>query len=118
MHKNWWQLAIVGSLVGLVNGFMGGGGGIFVVVALTMYLGLRQKNAHATAILIILPVSIASAIIYIINGNVDWLATLYTTIGVVGGGIFGAWLLKKIDDKWLKFIFSFILLFAGVRMLL
>ncbi len=118
MHKNWWQLVIVGSLVGLVNGFMGGGGGIFVVVALTMYLGLQQKNAHATAILIILPVSIASAIIYIINGNVDWLATLFSTVGVVGGGVLGAWLLKRIDDKWLKFIFSFILLFAGVRMMI
>lgn len=116
MRKNWWQLAAVGSLVGLVNGFMGGGGGIFVVLALTMYLGLNQKNAHATAILIILPVSVASAVIYMVNGNVDWLNTLFATAGVVGGGLLGAWLLKKIDDKWLKFIFSFILILAGVRM--
>ena len=116
MAKNNLKLLAIGSVVGLVNGFMGGGGGIFVVLALTMVVGLAQKNAHATAILIILPVSIASAIIYIIGGNVDWLVTLYATVGVVMGGIFGAFLLKKVDDKWLKFVFSFILIFSGIRM--
>ena len=25
-------------------------------------------------------------------------------------------LLKKVDDKWLKFVFSFILIFSGIRM--
>ena len=116
MTKNNLKLVAMGSVVGLINGFMGGGGGIFVVIALTMMIGLAQKNAHATAILIILPVSIASVIIYIIGGNVDWIVTLYATVGVVFGGIFGAFLLKKSDDKWLKFIFSFILIFSGIRM--
>ena len=116
MQKNNLKLVAIGSVVGLINGFMGGGGGIFVVLALTLVLGMSQKNAHATAIFIILPVSVASAIIYIVGGNVDWLMTLFATIGVVTGGLFGAFLLKRVDDKWLRLVFSFILIFAGVRM--
>lgn len=116
MDKNKVKLIATGSAVGLMNGFMGGGGGIFVVLALTLIVGMQQKHAQATAILIILPVSIASATIYIIGGNVNWLMTLFATIGVVAGGIVGAFVLKKVDDKWLKLVFSFILLLAGVRM--
>ncbi|MBQ9715809.1 MAG: sulfite exporter TauE/SafE family protein [Clostridia bacterium] len=116
MTKNNLKLVATGSVVGLINGFMGGGGGIFVVLALTMVVGLSQKYAHATAILVILPVSIASAIIYVVGGNAEWPMTLFATIGVVAGGLLGAFALKKTDDKWLRFIFSFILLFAGIRM--
>ena len=116
MTKNNLKLVATGSVVGIINGFMGGGGGIFVVLALTLVLGMSQKNAHATAIFIILPVSIASAIIYIVGGNVNWQMTLWATIGVVSGGLLGSLLLKKFNDKWLKLIFSFVLIIAGVRM--
>ncbi len=116
MDKNKLKLLATGSAVGLINGFMGGGGGIFVVLALTLIVGMQQKYAHATAILIILPVSVVSATVYIIGANVNWLMTLFATIGVVAGGIVGAFALKKLDDKWLKLVFAFILLLAGVRM--
>ena len=54
MDKNKWKLLLTGGAVGLVNGFLGGGGGVFAVVAMTMFLGLPQKNAHATALLVIM----------------------------------------------------------------
>ena len=116
MQKNKLKLVGVGSLVGLINGFLGGGGGVFAVVALTAFLGFAQKNAHATAILIILPISICSAIVYSASGLVDWQMTLFAAIGVVGGGIAGAFLLKKSKNKWLKLVFSFVLILAGIRM--
>ena len=116
MDKNKAKLIATGGAVGLINGFMGGGGGIFVVLALTLIAGMKQKNAHATAIFIILPVSIVSATVYIIGGKVNWLMTLFATVGVVAGGIVGAFALKKVDDKWLRLVFSFILLLAGARM--
>jgi len=116
MKKNKLKLIAVGGAVGLVNGFLGGGGGVFVVVALTLCLGFAQKNAHATAILIILPISICSAIIYIANGFVDWKMTLFAATGVVIGGVVGAFLLKKAKNNWLRLAFAFVLMLAGVRM--
>ena len=90
---------MTGGVVGLVNGFLGGGGGIFAVVALTMFLGLPQKNAHATALLVILSVSVVSAAVYIFSVGLDVWQTLAVTAGVTAGGVLGAFLLKKADNE-------------------
>ena len=113
--KNVW-LAISGILIGFVNGFIGGGGGILVVAVLLGVGKLPQKEAHATALWVILPLSLVSAIVYFLNGSVDWLKTLYATVGVVSGGLLGAVLLKKLNANAVKIIFAFLMMAAGVRM--
>ena len=105
-----------GVLIGGVNGFFGGGGGM-ICVPFLLLLGLDGKKAHATAILIMLPISIASAIIYYSNGFVDFGIVAYVAIGSVIGAILGALLLKKMPTRALAFIFPIIMIMAGVRMI-
>lgn len=114
------KLQLVGSGIaaGFVNGFLGGGGGIIAVPLLAIVMALPAKKAHATAIFVILPLSIASAAVYLFNGSVDWRVTLLATAGVVGGGVIGALLLNKLDNNVVKLIFSVFLMAAGVRMFL
>ena len=107
---------IFGVLIGFINGFLGGGGGMLVVALLLAIGKLSQKNAHATALMIILPISIVSAVIYLLNGNGDWQKILFATIGVVVGGVLGALLLNKLNGNVAKLIFSIILIMAGVKM--
>ena len=107
---------IFGVLIGFINGFLGGGGGMLVVALLLTIGKLSQKNAHATALMIILPISIVSAVIYLLNGNGDWQKILFATIGVVVGGVLGALLLNKLNGNVAKLIFSIILIMAGVKM--
>ena len=109
-------LLVAGVFIGFINGFLGGGGGTLLVVVLLSVLCLHQKEAHATAMLVILPISLLSALIYYLNGNVQWLPTLYVTIGVVAGGIAGAFLLNKLKGGAVKLIFALIMLIAGARM--
>lgn len=108
---------IIGVFTGLVNGLFGGGGGMLVVPFLTGILKLEPKFAHATAILIILPISLASGIFYAYFGNFSLNVGVPTAIGVIAGGIIGALLLSKISSKWLVIIFSFVMALAGVKML-
>ena len=75
-----------------------------------------EKNAHATALLVILPISLISALVYLLNGSVDWEYTLFATIGVVAGGAAGALLLNRLSGNVVKLIFSLLLLASGVRM--
>ena len=49
------QIVILGALIGIINGFFGGGGGMIVVPLLTEKFGFSQKQAQATAIFVILP---------------------------------------------------------------
>lgn len=105
-----------GATVGFVNGFFGGGGGMLLVPLLEKGLKSPTKRAHATAILLILPMCIASAITYIVGGSMDWSGFGYVTAGVVAGGIVGALLLKKISPTAVGVVFSLLMLAVGVKL--
>ena len=110
-------LIITGAIVGLVNGFLGGGGGMIVVPLLTMLIGYKQKVAQSTAIMIILPVSIVSSVVYFISGSFDFKVGIPCVIGVLLGGLVGSFLLSKLSNKTLTKTFAVIMFIAGVKML-
>ena len=114
--KNKWMLVIFSALAGFINGFLGGGGGVIVVALLLSVLKLHQKHAQATALLVILPLTVVSAIVYLCKGNVDWEPTLWATLGVVVGGVVGALLLKKLQGNVAKIIFAAVLIAGGIKM--
>jgi len=111
-----WGL-ISGLFVGAINGFFGGGGGMVVVPILIFVLKLVEKKAHATAIFIILPITIASAIIYLIKQKLEIMLLVYVGIGFIVGGIIGSLLLKKINNKVLRIIFAVVMIVAGIKMI-
>ena len=108
---------IIGVFSGFVNGLFGGGGGMIVVPLLCYLLKREGKESHATAILIILPLSLISSIFYAIFGKFNFSIGVPVSIGVVCGGVVGALLLSKLKAKWISIIFSVVMLFAGVKML-
>lgn len=79
-------------------------------------LGLRAKEAHATAILVILPLSAVSAAVYAFSGSWRWGTGLPAAAGIIAGGILGALLLKKLSNKVVSVIFAAIMVFAGIKM--
>jgi len=107
-----------GALIGFINGFFGGGGGLIAVPVLEKIAGIKTKSAHATAILIILPISIISAAVYIIQGKFVWETGLWAGAGVILGGILGAVLLSKLSNNIIKIIFALMMLAAGIKMVL
>lgn len=108
---------VIGGIAGFLNGLFGGGGGMIVVPLLMWMLKLKSKEAHATAILIILPLSITSGLFYASFGNLDVSVLIPAGLGVIGGGIVGAFLLKKLSSKWVVVIFSIVMAVAGAKML-
>ena len=116
-NKERWLFLSFGIVTGFLNGFFGGGGGMIVVPLLTFILGLEDKKAHATAILVILPLSITSSIIYITKGSVNFSNLSLTTVGVIIGGIIGSLLLKKVDNKVLRIIFAVVMVIAGAKLM-
>lgn len=107
-----------GALIGLLNGFFGGGGGMICVPLLENVFKLDNKVAHATTIAVILPLSLASSFVYFFKNNINHVQLLYICAGVVAGGILGALLLKKLSGKIVRLIFAIIMLAAGIRMVI
>lgn len=113
MFKN----SFYGIAVGVVNGLFGAGGGMLAVPILKK-IGFTQKEAHANAIAVIVPVTVVSATMYLLRGNVEIKdAVFYLPTGVIGA-LLGTFCLKKISPLWLKRIFGIFMVYAGVRLFL
>ena len=115
--KSKFLLCICGAIIGLINGFFGGGGGMICVPLLEKVLHLPNKYSHATTIVIILPISFVSAVIYFLSGNLETISFLTVGTGVVLGGIVGSFALKFLPAKIIRIIFVFIMLAGGIRLL-
>ena len=111
-------LVLSGAVIGILNGFFGGGGGMVCVPILKKVLALDAKQSHATAIAVIFPLSLISAFIYVINGYIQSFPLLTVGLGVVLGGITGAFALKFLPPKSIRLIFAVIMFVGGVRLIL
>lgn len=109
--------ALVGTIVGFANGLLGSGGGALLIPALQKFFNFETHKSHATAVAIILPISILSALIYVYGESVDWRAVLWVTAGGVPGGFIGALLLNKISAVWLHRIFGAFMMIAALKMI-
>ncbi len=111
-------LIAIGAAVGAANGLFGGGGGMIVVPALIYLFGMEVKSAHATAILIILPISLVSAAVYVFNGSFELSVLIPCALGVTLGGVIGAVALKNSPPYLVSLIFAAVMLFTGIKMAL
>lgn len=109
---------IIGSIVGLINGFFGGGGGMICVPFFEKFAKMETKNAHATTLCVILPISIVSSFVYLYNNDLNFLDLSIITIGAMVGGVIGAIFLKKLNSKVISIIFAVIMLVAGIKMVI
>ncbi len=119
-RKNFKQLAVnplLGILTGAVNILIGSCGGIVAVEALKLRK-IDQTKSHATAIAIILPLTLISAAGYLIKGQVK-LSDSYAYLlpGLIGSAA-GSLLLPKIPKNVLSKVFSIFIIYAGIRMLM
>lgn len=115
--KKIFLLLLCGALIGLVNGFFGGGGGMICVPLLEKVLAMPKKCAHATALVVIFPISFVSAVIYCLSGHLESISFLIVSAGVVVGGILGSFLLKILPEKVVRVTFVFIMLAGGLKMI-
>ncbi len=118
--KKWVQVVLLiglGVFVGFANGFLGAGGGMLLVPCIIPILKMKTKVAHATAILIILPICIVSGIIYAVKGSFDFDVFLPCLIGTAVGGVVGTFILSKLKSDIITAIFSLVMITAGVIMI-
>ena len=112
--KLWGTLGGFGA--GLLNGLLGAGGGM-VVVPLLSALGTGGKKSHATALAVIVPLSLVSAVLYLIEGRFTLADALPWLPGSLREAYLGSRLMPKISTGWLKLIFGGLMLWGGIRLL-
>lgn len=112
------KVVLIGLVTGLINGLFGSGGGTLLVPCLVFLMDIEDHKAHATAIAVILPLSVISSFIYFGHSVVDLKLTLKVATGAVLGGIIGSMLLNKLPVNILRKVFGVFMIIAAIRMVL
>jgi hypothetical protein len=108
------KLIAIGLGGGLLSGLLGVGGGIVMVPLLVLWAGFAQRDAHATSLGAIIPISIAGIATYGVAGEVRYGTALALAAGSVLGAPIGARLLSRMDERLLKIVFGVFLVCVSV----
>jgi hypothetical protein len=100
----------VGAAVGLLAGFMGVGGGILAVPALTLLFGASQQTAQGTSLALILVTAPVGAIEHHRHGNVNMRLVPMLALGAVLGAPIAAVLALRLPQAVLARGFAVFLL--------
>jgi uncharacterized membrane protein YfcA len=108
----------IGAAAGLFSGLIGIGGGVIIVPALVLLMGMDQHQAQGTTLAMLLPpVGLLAAWAYWKHGYVQVPMAALLCLGFLLGGWAGADLSVRIPTAWLEKIFAMLLIALGVRML-
>ncbi len=114
------KLAATGLFAGLLNGFLGAGGGIVVVIAVSRLFHPKstdKNDAFATALCVMLPVSLLSAYIYARRGNMSLDGFGIFIIPAIIGGAVGGLLLGKLKAELVKRLFALLTAISGILLI-
>lgn len=101
----------VGLLVGFLTGLLGVGGGFLITPALTIFLGLRMKQAVGTSLAIIVINSAAGFSAHAAGYTIDWATTLAFAVPAILGSLIAARLARYLKDAHIRISFA-VLIFA------
>ena len=111
-------LLLVGLLGGIFSGLIGIGGGIVLVPALVLLLGLSQHTAQGTTLAAMVPpIGLLAAWTYYSKGYVDLKIAGLICLGFFIGGLFGAKFAVEIPEPILKKVFGAVLLLVSLKMI-
>lgn len=116
--KEKFKLIIWGCVTGFVNGMFGSGGGMIAVPVMEKYFNTPVHKAHATAIAVVLPLSVVSITRYASFANVRPKILFLACAGGVIGSFAGAKFFKRFAGAKLKKLFALVIIFAAVRMVI
>jgi len=111
---NFPMIALEGSVVGVITGIVGAGGGFLIIPALVLLAKLPMKMAVGTSLLIIAAKSLIGFLGDLSTQTIDWqMLLIFTSLSIVGIFI-GSALSKKINEKILKTGFGWFVLVMGI----
>lgn len=102
---------------GTLSGLLGIGSGAMKVLAMDQAMKIPFKVSTTTSNFMIGVTAAASAGIYLTRGYIDPGLSMPVVLGVLAGSLLGTRVLVKADSKWLRQLFSLVIVVLGIEML-
>lgn len=114
---NYPMILLEGTVVGVLTGLVGAGGGFLIIPALVLFSKLPMKQAVGTSLLIIAAKSLFGFMGDIWHYRLDWMLLSSVTTLAIAGIFIGNRLSRNIDGRKLKKAFGWFVLVMGVYIL-
>jgi len=108
---------VISYAAGLLGSLVGVGGGIIVVPALTLLMGVGIQKAIAASIISVIATSSGAAASYVSEGITNMRLGMVLEVATVAGALTGAWLAADVPGRGLYLIFATVLAYTVWSML-
>ena len=105
-------------LAGFLSGLFGIGGGVVIVPALQIIVGLPLHLAVATSMFTMIFTSISSGSTHLALGNVVFDYTLFFIVGIIAGAQGGARVARRLKSSSIERVFGVTMLLISIYLLL
>jgi uncharacterized protein len=102
---------------GALSGLLGIGSGAVKVLAMDQAMKIPFKVSTTTSNFMIGVTAAASAGVYLSRGYIDPGLAMPVMLGVLAGSLLGTRILIRAETKWLRLVFSVVIVLLGVEML-
>ncbi len=107
----------VGLMAGVLSGLFGIGGGVVLVPALVLVLGIPQHAAQGISMVVIIPTALTAIWQFHKDKLVDYRMAAYLGAGAVLGALVSANFVQNIPAAELKRLFGGFVILIGLRMI-
>ena len=106
----------VSVIAGLLGSLLGLGGGIVIVPALTLLLGIDIRLAIGASIVSVIATSSGAAAAYVREHLSNLRVAMFLEIGTTTGALTGAFLAGRVGLRWLFVIFGLMMGYSAIEM--
>lgn len=110
-------VAAMSFVAGIFGSLLGLGGGLIVVPALTLLLGVDIRLAIGASIISVIATSSGAAAAYVRDRLANLRLAMFLEVGTTAGAITGAWIAGLLHPRWLFVLFGGILGSSALAML-
>ena len=94
---------------------MGLGGGMVLIVYLTVFAGFSQLGAQGINLVFFIPIAIISLVLHTKNKLVEWKKAVPAVLWGTAAVIISAWLANRIEQSLLSKAFGIFLILMGLK---
>lgn len=104
---------LIGFVVGIFSGLLGNGGGLLLVPAFILLLGLTPYEATSSSLACVAFYALPGTLVHWRLGHIDWMLTLGLSIGVIPASYLGSKLGLMVCEQRIKTAFGYFLTAFG-----
>lgn len=107
-------VALISTGAGMLGALLGLGGGLIVVPALTLLLGVDIRFAIGASVVSVIATSSGAAASYVKEHLTNLRVAMFLELATTTGAMSGAWLAGRVSVRWLFLVFGAVLAYSSL----